>query len=70
MLCAMTSPPVETPLLISIAAACERLHVSRRTVVRWIERGILTAHRDPFSGRIGVELSTVADVAARRVVIS
>lgn len=69
MLGRMTSPPVEAPRLISIAATCARLQVSRRTLYRWVDRGILTVHRDPYSGRVGVEAATVEAAVARRVIV-
>jgi hypothetical protein len=56
--------------LISKARAAERLHCSLRTIDRYIERGLLVAHRDPGNGRIGIELPGVDALAGRRLVIS
>ena len=71
MLGAMTSTmDGQRPTLISIAAAGVRLGVSRRSIVRYLDRGLLVAHRDPLSGRVGIELPGVETLAAQRLVIS
>jgi len=40
-----------------------------RTAYRWVELGHLTAKQDPFTKRIWVDAASVADVAARRVLV-
>ena len=60
----------QRPALISLAGTARRLDCSLRTVYRYIDRGLLVAHRDPGSGRVGVELPGVQVLAARRLVIS
>ena len=69
MLCHMTSPSVKHPRMISIDAAARRLHVSRRTVYRYAERGALTLRKDPLSSRVGVELASVEAIQSGRVIL-
>jgi len=69
MLAAMTNtPPVEPPL-ISVRETARRLDMPIRTAYRWVELGHLTAKQDPFTKRIWVDAASVADVAARRVLV-
>lgn len=65
MLSRMTKPCVER--LISVPEAAERLGVRRQTVARWVTRGYLKGHQDPFTKRIGVEVASVEAAAQRRV---
>ena len=60
----------QRPALISKGRAAELLDCSTRTIDRYIERALLRAHRDPGSGRVGIELPGVAALAAQRLVIS
>ena len=60
----------QAPALISKAGAARRLDCSLRTIDRYIERALLVAHRDPGSGRVGIELPGVEHLAAHRLVIS
>ena len=53
--------------MISIRAAAERLGVSRRTIERYVERGLLVRHRDAAGYRVGVELAGVERIAAARI---
>lgn len=66
----MIEPPVyqsAVPPTLSLDSAAGRLGVHRRTVMRWITRGHVIAHKDPVSGRVGVEAASVEALAARRV---
>lgn len=56
--------------LISMASAAARLDCTTRTIYRYLDRGLLVAHRDPGSGRVGIELPGVEALAAQRLVIS
>jgi predicted site-specific integrase-resolvase len=67
MLARMTKPCVE---LISVPQAAARLGVRRQTVARWVTRGYLVGHQDPFTKRIGVEVPSVEAAAAQRVRVS
>ena len=60
----------QRPALISKGRAAELLDCSTRTIDRYLDRGLLVAHRDPGSGRVGIELPGVQALAARRLVIS
>jgi predicted DNA-binding transcriptional regulator AlpA len=53
-----------------MTAAGERLGCSRSTIYRYLDRGLLVAHRDPVSCRVGIELPGVDALAAQRVVLS
>lgn len=68
----MTIPTVRgtDTTLISMAGAAARLDCTTRTIYRYLDRGLLVAHRDPGSGRVGIELSGVEALAARRLVIA
>jgi predicted site-specific integrase-resolvase len=68
MLVPMTNtPPVET--LISVPEVARRLDMPIRTAYRWVYAGHLTSKQDPFTKRIWVDAASVADVAARRVLV-
>jgi len=56
--------------LISMTRAAELLDCHTRTIYRYLDRGLLVAHRDPGSGRVGIELPGVEVLAAQRLVIS
>lgn len=60
----------QRPILISKGRAAEALDCSLRTIDRYVERGLLVAHRDPGNSRVGIELFGVQALAAQRLVIS
>ena len=55
------------PTVISSPAAAERLGVSRRTIERYIDRGLLVRHRDAAGYRVGVELAGVEAIEAAQI---
>jgi hypothetical protein len=83
MLCGMTTaaplhmpptvpradPPSERPRLISRSAAARRLDVDPRSIDRYVERGLLVAHRDPVRRRTGIEVAGIERIEAQRVII-
>lgn len=64
-----TSPPVNHPPTLSIDATAARLGRHRRTVDRYIARGLLVARRDPATRRVGIELASVEAIEQGRVVL-
>lgn len=61
------SPPARAT--ISRAAAARRLDVAERTIDRYVERGLLVAHRDRISRRVGIEVAGLDAIEAQRVII-
>lgn len=49
---------------LTITQACEMMNVSRRTVQRWIARGLIKTTRDPECGPKAPHKITAADLAA------
>jgi predicted site-specific integrase-resolvase len=66
----MTTAPAGPDPLLTRQRAADRLGVDPRTIDRYIERGLLVAHREIGTRRVGIEPAGVEMIRASRLVFA